>query len=386
MDTPLRRSRRLEGLKPLSLENLSDRKVPRAKRALVDFQTNPEETGELEPPSVPPLGLASPLREPETSPGSPCPRQEAASPPRQPETSPGSPCPRQDAASPPRQPETSPGSPCPRQDAYFESSPRQPEPPSGALQLHQDLDLESTARQTASSPESPQQEQPSKLSPTQGELDSEAAHAEDEVIPRSPEPCPGQQAPGPEPSQPTQELTIQAPSSPKRQLEPSKLPPAGQTVTESLDQKKRVITSPQAPASKKLKEKEELPVIPKGKPKSGRVWKDRSKKRFSQMVQDKPLRTSWQRKMKERQERKQAKDFARHLEEEKQRRRQEKKERRAENLRRRLENERKAEIVQVIRNPAKLKKAKKKQLRSIEKRDTLALLQKQPPQRPVAKV
>lgn len=40
------------------------------------------------------------------------------------------------------------------------------------------------------------------------------------------------------------------------------------------------------------------------------------------MVQDKPLRTSWQRKMKERQERKLTKDFARHLEEEKQRRRQ----------------------------------------------------------------
>ena len=40
------------------------------------------------------------------------------------------------------------------------------------------------------------------------------------------------------------------------------------------------------------------------------------------MVQDKPLRTSWQRKMKDRQERKLAKDFARHLEEEKERRRQ----------------------------------------------------------------
>uniref|UniRef100_A0A4X2K5F3 Coiled-coil domain-containing protein 86 n=2 Tax=Vombatus ursinus TaxID=29139 RepID=A0A4X2K5F3_VOMUR len=103
------------------------------------------------------------------------------------------------------------------------------------------------------------------------------------------------------------------------------------------------------------------------------------------MVQDKPLRTSWERKMKERQERKLAKDFARHLEEEKQRRKEEKKRRRAENLKRRLENERKAEIVQVIRNPTKLKRAKKKQLRRIEKRDTLALLQKQPPRCPVAK-
>lgn len=148
--------------------------------------------------------------------------------------------------------------------------------------------------------------------------------------------------------------------------------------------KKKESSSAQAPASKKLKE--EVPEIPKGKPKSGRVWKDRSKKRFSQMVQDKPLRTSWQRKMKDRQERKLAKDFARHLEEERERRWQEKKRRRAENLKRRLENERKAEVVQVIRNPAKLKRAKKKQLRSIEKRDTLALLQKQPPQSPAAQI
>lgn len=40
------------------------------------------------------------------------------------------------------------------------------------------------------------------------------------------------------------------------------------------------------------------------------------------MVQDKSLRTSWQRKMKERHEKKLAKAFARHLEEEKERRRQ----------------------------------------------------------------
>lgn len=203
--------------------------------------------------------------------------------------------------------------------------------------------------------------------------------------PESPEPHPGQQAPGPEPSRPLQERLPQAPGSPRGQREPSQPPAAGETQTAGPWGKKQHGSSAQGPASKKLK-KEQIPVIPKGKPKSGRVWKDRSKKRFSQMVQDKPLRTSWQRKMKERQERKLTKEFARHLEEEKEQRRQEKKQRRAENLKRRLENERKAEVVQVIRNPAKLKRAKKKQLRSIEKRDTLALLQKQPPQRPAAKV
>lgn len=239
MDTPLRRSRRLEGLKPLSVENLPDPEVSRARRALVGFKSNPEETREPTSPRVPPLGLAIPQPQPETSPGSPCPREEAS----------------------------------------FGSAQRQPEPHPGSLQPHQDLGLESPAGQTESSPEFPQREQPFKLSPTPGELDSEEAHAKDEVTPRSPEPCLGQQAPGPEPSQPAQELAFQAPSSPERQLEPSKLPPAGETVTESLNLKKRVIASPQAPASKKLKEKEELPVIPKGKPKSGRVWKDRSKKR-----------------------------------------------------------------------------------------------------------
>ncbi|XP_029431177.1 coiled-coil domain-containing protein 86 [Rhinatrema bivittatum] len=116
--------------------------------------------------------------------------------------------------------------------------------------------------------------------------------------------------------------------------------------------------------------------IPRGRPKSGRIWKDPNKKRFSAMVKDRPLRTSWEQKMKARQEKRLMKDFAQHLQAEKQRQKEEKKQRRQENLKRRLENERKAEIVQVIRNPSRLKRAKKKQLRGIEKRDTLKLVQR----------
>ncbi|XP_063814511.1 coiled-coil domain-containing protein 86 [Pseudophryne corroboree] len=126
------------------------------------------------------------------------------------------------------------------------------------------------------------------------------------------------------------------------------------------------------------KRKLEAPIrkdVPQGKPKSGRVWKDLNKKRFSSMVKDRPLRTSWEVKMKERQEKKMVKSLAQQLKDDKQREKEEKNKRREENLRRRLENERKAEVVQVIRNPAKLKRARKKQLRNIEKRDTLKMSQ-----------
>ncbi|XP_068800289.1 coiled-coil domain-containing protein 86 [Struthio camelus] len=142
--------------------------------------------------------------------------------------------------------------------------------------------------------------------------------------------------------------------------------------------------APARPARRAAKGRKEATAIPRGRPKSGRVWKDPGKKRFSHMIQDKPLRTSWEQKMKERHERKLVKDLARQLQEGKQREREEKKRRREENLKRRLENERKAEIVQVIRNPLKLKRAKKKQLRRVEKRDTLTLLQKAPVQRKAA--
>lgn len=118
------------------------------------------------------------------------------------------------------------------------------------------------------------------------------------------------------------------------------------------------------------------PVIPLGKPKSGRTWKDRNKQRFSAVVRDKQLCSSWEKKMAAKREKQLVKQYSLQLKEEKDRQKEEKRKRREDNLKRRAENERKAEIVQVIKNTAKIKRMKKKQLRKIEKRDTLALLQK----------
>lgn len=117
-------------------------------------------------------------------------------------------------------------------------------------------------------------------------------------------------------------------------------------------------------------------LVPLGKPKSGRIWKERHKKRFSNMVNDKPLRTSWEKKMNAKKEKKLTKDLANQLKGDKAKEKEDKRKRREENLKRKEENERKSEIVQVIRNPAKMKRMKRKQLRRIEKRDTLLLLQK----------
>ncbi|XP_072320030.1 coiled-coil domain-containing protein 86 [Eucyclogobius newberryi] len=120
----------------------------------------------------------------------------------------------------------------------------------------------------------------------------------------------------------------------------------------------------------------QAPAIPLGKPKSGRVWKERNKLRFSAVVRDKPLCTSWEKKMQAKREKDMVKQYSHQLKEEKAKQKEDKRKRREENLKRREENERKSEVVQVIRNTTKIKRMKKKQLRRIEKRDTLALLQK----------
>lgn len=128
--------------------------------------------------------------------------------------------------------------------------------------------------------------------------------------------------------------------------------------------------APRVPGTKRT------PQIPLGKPKSGRVWKDRNKQRFSALVRDKSLCTSWEKKMEAKQEKQRVKKYALQLKQDKAKEKEDKRLRTEETLRRRAENERKSEIVQVIRNTSKIKRMKKKQLRKIEKRDTLAFLQK----------
>ncbi|KAJ8679103.1 hypothetical protein QAD02_014890 [Eretmocerus hayati] len=111
-------------------------------------------------------------------------------------------------------------------------------------------------------------------------------------------------------------------------------------------------------------------VIPRGKPKSGRVWKE-PKQRFSSIVKSRGIRLSFDKKKQLRDDLKKAKELSRDIKAQRDAERQAKIERRKENLKKAEENRKKSEVVQVIKNTAKIKRMKKKQLRMIEKRDTL---------------
>ncbi|XP_067635151.1 coiled-coil domain-containing protein 86 [Eurosta solidaginis] len=121
-------------------------------------------------------------------------------------------------------------------------------------------------------------------------------------------------------------------------------------------------------ASKVVQKKKTTENQPmRGLPKSGRPWKT-PKKKFSTIKKSTP-RLSFEKKMELRNELRHIKEVSREIREKYKEAAELKKQRRIKNAERRLANERRAEVVQVIKNPVKLKRMKKKQMRMIEKRD-----------------
>ncbi|XP_071848413.1 coiled-coil domain-containing protein 86-like [Apostichopus japonicus] len=113
---------------------------------------------------------------------------------------------------------------------------------------------------------------------------------------------------------------------------------------------------------------ESLSTQPKGRPKSGRTWKTEQRQRFSSLKKDKNLRSSWKWKMDEKARLKSLKAYENELKAARREEFEKLKKKRIAKKKRQEENERKSEVVQVIKNTAKIKRMKKKQLRQLEKR------------------
>ncbi|KAL6436099.1 hypothetical protein ACFW04_005717 [Cataglyphis niger] len=140
-------------------------------------------------------------------------------------------------------------------------------------------------------------------------------------------------------------------------------------VEDILNESTASVQTKDVSASSSNKEKREKLCIPRGKPKSGRIWKEQ-KTKFSSIIKTRGIRLSLAKKQKLREDLKRVKEMSREIKAQKQAEKESKKQRRRENLKRAEENRKKGEVVQPIKNLSKIKRMKKKQLRMIEKRDT----------------
>ncbi|XP_037723909.1 coiled-coil domain-containing protein 86 [Drosophila subpulchrella] len=127
-------------------------------------------------------------------------------------------------------------------------------------------------------------------------------------------------------------------------------------------------TAPAKTPSKAKKEAKPENSIPRGQPKSNRPWKT-PKQKFSK-IKKTINRLTFEKKSALRDELRYIKERSKEIKEKRKEDAVQKHKRRVENAERRLANERRSEVVQVIKNPAKLKRMKKKQMRMIQKRDT----------------
>ncbi|XP_037069539.1 coiled-coil domain-containing protein 86-like isoform X2 [Pollicipes pollicipes] len=109
------------------------------------------------------------------------------------------------------------------------------------------------------------------------------------------------------------------------------------------------------------------PPPPRGQPKSGRFWKPVRSRASKVLVRD-PV--SYEVRMQKRQQLKVVKALENQLKDERKQKQQELRKRREYNEKKTAENALKSEVYQVIKNPQKIKRMKKKQLRLLQKRDT----------------
>jgi rRNA-processing protein CGR1 len=111
-----------------------------------------------------------------------------------------------------------------------------------------------------------------------------------------------------------------------------------------------------------------------GRIKSGRFWKG-DRDRFRSTFKSKGLKqVSTQKRIAQKQQILRVKEYEKSLKEDVKRVREEKKARTEQNKKRKEENEKKNETVQVLKNPAKIKRMKKKQLRMLAKRDVTVVV------------
>ncbi|CAH1801849.1 unnamed protein product [Owenia fusiformis] len=109
-------------------------------------------------------------------------------------------------------------------------------------------------------------------------------------------------------------------------------------------------------------------TVPRGKPKSGRLWKPVRTERHSNFSKPKTSKSSWARKMEEKNLKKAVKSYEKELQTKRAEEKELKRKRQEEHHKVKAENQKKAEVVQPIKNLAKLKRMKKKSLRKIVKR------------------
>jgi len=110
--------------------------------------------------------------------------------------------------------------------------------------------------------------------------------------------------------------------------------------------------------------------LPRQKPKSGKFWKG-ERKQFRAIKRDRGQRATFEQRLKMKQEKMENKKLAEFLSNQKNAKKEELRKKIEENKAKKLENEKKSEKFQLIKNPAKIKRMKKKQLRMLEKRDVL---------------